>query len=196
MVVAKDRDRGRKKRTTRLLYAKQLLPSLGQTIKEIAVAHFWHHFKPRFDKGSLTPADRDDPVLNAMLQAATSPGVCHLFVNFFYVKISVAYKHTVVCSALVVKLLPAPKGDGRGKARNLSERAPPKRPDLRISKGNQPPERVKAVIEALTTAQILTDVLIEAFRLTCPPGFNRVWRELLWRKPGVDQVAFAIITVV
>ena len=61
---------------------------------------------------------------------------------------------------------------------------------------HQPPERVKAVIEALTTAQILTDVLIEAFRLTCPPGFNRVWRELLWRKPGVDQVAFAIITVV
>jgi hypothetical protein len=88
VVVAKDRDRGCKKRTTQLLYAKQLLPSLGQTIKEIAVAYFWHHFKPRFDKGSLTPADCDDPILNAMLQAAASPGVCHLFVNFYYDKIS------------------------------------------------------------------------------------------------------------
>jgi hypothetical protein len=58
-----------------------------------------------------------------------------------------------VCSALVVKLLPYPKGDGRGKSQRPSKQSAPKkyiRPDLaRVQKPS-----VKAVIKALTNAGI------------------------------------------
>ena len=81
MVVAKDNDCGKPGWTIRLIYAKQLLPALGDTVKDIATEYFWHHFKFRLEN-LLTVEDRDDPTMRAMLQEAASPGVCHLSVKF------------------------------------------------------------------------------------------------------------------